>query len=99
MGSLYVTLSTRLSRPQDRLTGIPRVEYEMARELTERGGKVLRYDRLLRRFRITDLAGIVTAGQLGKGDRIVVPAILWRHSHLANLVQLRNALGLRIGVY
>lgn len=63
MGSLYVTVSTRLTKPRDRLTGIPRVEYEVARELVARGARVLQYDGLLRRFRIADFQRAVDSAQ------------------------------------
>lgn len=99
MSSLYVTLSSSLSRPQDRRTGIPRVEYEIARELSGRGAGVVRYDGLLRRFRVTTLTGVSAAGRPGDGDTIFVPGIFWRRGPLAELTRLRRTSDLRIGVY
>lgn len=106
MSSLYVTVSTRMSRRQERLTGIPRVEYEIARELVARGGHVLRFDRLLGRFRVGDLeAGrerrsTVKAPQtMRAGDTIVVPAIFWRQRQLDDLARKRRSSKVRVGVY
>ncbi|MBM3619854.1 MAG: glycosyltransferase family 4 protein [Alphaproteobacteria bacterium] len=105
MSSLYVTVSTRVSRPQERLTGIPRVEYEIARELVARGGHVLRHDRLLGRFRVGALqAGRnpqpgVKAAPMRAGDTIVVPAIFWRQRQIDDLARKRRAKKIRIGVY
>jgi glycosyltransferase involved in cell wall biosynthesis len=54
MGSLYVTSSTHTNRPQSQRTGIPRVEHEIVRELVARGGHVLRFNHLFRRFRVVE---------------------------------------------
>lgn len=107
MSSLYVTVSTRMSRPQERQTGIPRVEHEIARELVARGGRVLRYDRLLGRFRAAELerghgrdrAGGLAWPGIGDGDTIIVPAIFWRRGQLADLARKRRAAKIRIGAY
>lgn len=61
MSSLYVTVSTRMGRPRDRRTGIPRVEYEVARELVARGARALHYDHLLRHFRVTQFQQAVAS--------------------------------------
>lgn len=93
MGELYVTVTTRMSRPRELRTGIPRVEYEIARALVERGGRVLRYNRLLRRF------GPADRGAFHAGGTILVPGILWRQSQLDGLARIRRQYGMRLGVY
>lgn len=70
MSSLYVTVSTQLSRRQKRRTGIPRVEYEVARELVARGGRTLQYDALLRRFRVIDFHQAIASSE-HRGDGLV----------------------------
>jgi len=102
MSSLYVTVSTRMSRPHERLTGIPRVEYEIARELVERGGHVLRFDRLLGRFRVAALdrrAPTKAPPTMRASDTIVVPAIFWRQRHIDDLIRKRRTSKVRVGVY
>lgn len=106
MSSLYVTVSTRKSRPQERLTGIPRVEYEIARELAARGGHVLRYDSLLGRFRVAGLeAGrgrqpaVKAPPAMRAGDTIFVPAIFWRQRQIDDLARKRRSSKVRVGVY
>lgn len=106
MSSLYVALSLRRNGPQEPLTGIPRVEYEIARELVARGGHVLRYDRLRGRFRAATLENggggrpaAETAPTIRGGDTIVVPAILWRKGPIADIVQRRRTANIRVGVY
>jgi glycosyltransferase involved in cell wall biosynthesis len=103
MSSLYVTVSTRMSRPKERLTGIPRVEYEIARELVARGGHVLRPNPVLGRLRVAALDSTVRgngpAPAMREGDTIFVPAIFWRPGPLADLARKRRAHALRVGVY
>jgi glycosyltransferase involved in cell wall biosynthesis len=105
MSSLYVTVSTRMSRRQERLTGIPRVEYEIARELVARGGYVLRFDRLLGRFRVAaldaapDQRSPAKAPAMRAGDTIVVPAIFWRQRQIDDLARKRQSGKIRVGVY
>ncbi|MBV9834377.1 MAG: glycosyltransferase family 4 protein [Alphaproteobacteria bacterium] len=105
MSSLYVAVNLRKNVLQEPLTGIPRVEYEIARELEARGGHVLRYDQLLGRFRVTPLENGRTRQAakappaMGNGDTIVVPAIFWRQGHIDDLVRRRQVNKVRIGVY
>ncbi|MGE0422024.1 MAG: glycosyltransferase family 4 protein [Reyranellaceae bacterium] len=105
MSSLYVALSLRKNGPNEPLTGIPRVEHEIARELVARGGQCLRYDRLLGRFRVAALdsgggrQSANSAPAMREGDTIVVPAILWRKGPIADLVRRRQATKIRVGVY
>jgi glycosyltransferase involved in cell wall biosynthesis len=105
MGALYVTVTTRMSRPRELRTGIPRVEHEIARALAERGGRVLRYNRLLRRFGIGGLRseaaqrGDGKASGLQQGGTIVVPGILWRQGQLDGLDRIRRQYRMRLGVY
>jgi glycosyltransferase involved in cell wall biosynthesis len=106
MSSLYVAVNLRKNGPHEPLTGIPRVEYEIARELEARGGHVLRYDQLLGRFRVTPLEngrprreGAKAPPAMGDGDTIVVPAILWRQGHIDDLARKRQTSKVRLGVY
>ena len=106
MSSLYVAVSLRKNGPQEPLTGIPRVEYEIAREMVARGGHVLRYDPLLGRFRVTALdngrarqAAAKAPPAMHAGDTIVVPAIFWRQGHIDDLARKRRTSKVRIGVY
>ena len=50
MGTQYVYLSSFLDARWERRTGIPRVEYEIAREIVERGGKLITFSKMRRRF-------------------------------------------------
>ncbi|MBX3503200.1 MAG: glycosyltransferase family 4 protein [Alphaproteobacteria bacterium] len=106
MSSLYVAVSMRKNGPQEPITGIPRVEHEIARELVARGGHVLRYDTLLGRFRVAALdsgRGRRPAAKappaMHAGDTIFVPAILWRQRPIDDLIRKRRAGKLRLGVY
>jgi glycosyltransferase involved in cell wall biosynthesis len=63
MSALYVTVSTQMGRRENRRTGIPRVEYEVARELVSRGGRTLQYDKLLRRFRVVDFHQAIASSE------------------------------------
>ena len=74
MSSLYVTVSTKMSRRQNRCTGIPRVEYEVAREMVARGGRTLQYDALLRRFRVTDFRQAIASSERSRDGLVQATA-------------------------
>jgi glycosyltransferase involved in cell wall biosynthesis len=105
MSALYVTLSSQSKRNSEQRTGVPRAEYEIARGLVARGGQVLRYSKLLRRFRFADLGGDAAqdrrndSSSLQEGGTIVVPGIFYRQGPIDELARKRRQYGMRVGIY